>query len=251
MTGGLSLHARREPGENPAARRWPLVVELVGPAGAGKTAVLQALRQRDGGIQAGLRIDRMRSLPVITRHALTLAPAGLELIRLAGRTWRSSLQHLLRLRTLGTLLQRDRSSPHRAIVLDEGPLFSLCRLLLFQRWIRPDTAPPQAWLREVAQWTGTMDLVIWLDAPDPILAQRIRSRAKGHEVKEASGAEIFRFLARFRNAYREILSRLASGGRPVVIAIDTGATGPDQVAAIVLAAIERIERGDDSPSGRS
>lgn len=251
MSAGGPLRAQRQPGENAAARRSPLVVELVGPAGAGKTAVLRALRHQDKGLRTGIRIDRMRSLPMITRHALTLAPVGLGLIRKSGRWWRSSLQHLLRLRTLGTLLRRPQAGTGHAIVLDEGPVFSLCRLLLFQRRTQGDAALPGEWLQEVAQWAGTIDLVVWLDAPDPILAQRIRDRAKAHQVKDASPAETVQFLQRFRSAYRETLNRLASGGRSVVVAIDTASAPPDHVAAIVLASIRRIERGDESPLGPS
>lgn len=251
MTGGVALQARRATGDNAPGPRGPLVIELVGPAGAGKTAVLQVLRRRDSGIQAGLRIDRLRSLPMITRHAITLAPTRLGLIGKSGRAWRSSLQHLLRLRTLRSLLQRDRTQAIRAIVLDEGPVFSLCRLLLFQRRLRPDAGLPKEWLQEVAQWAGTIDLVVWLDAPDTVLAQRIRDRAKGHEVKEAASREIFQFLERFRDAYREILGRLGSGGRPMVVAIDTATAAPEEVASTILTTIERIERGHSTPSGRS
>lgn len=250
MREGVSLETRQEPVEHTAERRRPLMVELVGLAGAGKTAVLHALRRQSSGIQAGLRIDRVRSLLVITQQAVSLGPAGLGLVRKAGRGWRSSLQHLLRLRTLHTLLQPERTRADRAVVLDEGPVFSLCRLLLFQQRTHADAARPEEWLQEIAQWAGMMDLLIWLDAPNAVLAQRIRDRGKAHEVKHASSQEIDRFLERFRSAYREILERLVSGGRPWVVAIDTEVNSPDQVAATILATIERLEQGRVAPTRR-
>jgi hypothetical protein len=245
---GVSLAAPERVVEPRTAEPGPVLVELVGPAGAGKTAVLQALRRQSAGIQAGLRIDRVRSFPVITWQVISIGSAGLGLVWRAGRSWRSCLQHLLRLRTLRTLLEPHRIRGDRAVVLDEGPVFSLCRLLLFQH--HRDDPRPKELVQEVAGWAGRMDLLVWLDAPNPVLARRIRDRLKGHEVKEGSAAEIDRFLNRFRDAYREIMTRLVSGGHPAVLEFRTEASAPEQIAATILATIERLQRGRTAPPAR-
>jgi len=46
-----------------AVPQRPLIVELVGPAGAGKSAVMHALSRRDATVRPGLRIDGTGTCP--------------------------------------------------------------------------------------------------------------------------------------------------------------------------------------------
>lgn len=234
-----------EPGHGAARRveaggtppRTP-IVELVGPAGAGKTAVLHAIRQRDDTVFAGFRIDRLHSLPRIPGHALALAPLGLRLLRDDPRLWRPRMQHLLRLRILSASLVGKRTGGYRAVVLDEGPVFSLCRLRLFRDASRLPDFPAGVWTRIQRSWSGQLDLVVWLDAPDPVLIHRIRSRPKDHEIKARTDQEMRRFLERFRETYRTILAELAASGGLRTIELNSAALPPDEIALRVLAALE-------------
>jgi hypothetical protein len=66
--------------------------------------------------------------------------------------------------------------------------------------------------------------VVVLDAPDHVLAQRIRARSHPHEVKELADPEIARWMARFREALDWVLSEMASHGGPLVVRLS--AEGP-------------------------
>jgi hypothetical protein len=237
--------------ESPSGRHAPprtLIVELVGPAGAGKTALLRALGRHHTGLRAGLSIDRVRYLPAISRHTLALLPTGIEVLRDDRRSLWPVMLHLIRLRTLPTVLAHEMAARPAAIVLDEGPLFSLGRLSVFQRAHESRTRLGQAWQRQLDRWTRLLDVVIWLDAPDPILAQRIRTRFKPHQVKDDPEQAVYEFLGRYRQAYKEIRARVVSAGRTRMIDLDTSALSADQAVPLVLAALTARPGPDSRPA---
>lgn len=244
-----ALHKARPTPPTPAAGR-PLIVELVGLAGAGKTTVLDAIRQRDQTVRPWRRFQRLRSFPMSIRHMVALAPTAFELLRKSPRLCWPCTKHLLRLRTFHTMLARETTTAHSAIILDEGPVYSLCRLRLFQKAGLGNTHLPKGWRTTLAQWPGNLDVIIWLDAPDPVLAQRIRSRAKTHDVKQGTDREVFGFLERWRCTYREILSQLPAAGPVRMVEIDTAGESADQAAGNVLAVVKRM-RPSRAPDGES
>ena len=244
-----ALHKARPKQRSPAAGR-PLIVELVGLAGAGKTTVLHAIQQRDETVRPWRRFERLRSLPMSIRHIVALAPTAFELLWTNPRSCWPCTKHLLRLRTFHTMLAREATTTHRAIILDEGPVYSLCRLRLFQKASLGNTQLPKGWRSTLAQGPGNLDVVFWLDAPDPLLAQRIRSRVKTHDVKHVTDREVFGFLERWRCTYREILSQLPAESLVRVVEIDTSEESADHVAGSVLAVLSEIRppRGPDGES---
>ena len=52
----------------------PLVVELIGPAGSGKTTLARALCRRND-IATGIELSRSEHVPHVMRHSLLLLPA--------------------------------------------------------------------------------------------------------------------------------------------------------------------------------
>jgi hypothetical protein len=240
LTGSLSLLTLPERRSGDGAQQRPLIVELLGPAGAGKTAVLRALGQRDESIRPGLRIDRVRFLPTMIRHAIGLAPTAFELMRRSPGSWRPVMLHLLRLRSLPGVLSRGTTPAYRAIVLDEGPLFSLSRLSVFHEANTGNGRLALGWHAALDYWAGALDAVIWLDAPNPVLWQRIRERSKEHQIKDKGEREAFEFLDRYRDAYREVLARLTTIGRVRLTWIDTAAESVDQATARILDVLGRM-----------
>lgn len=223
-----------------APRARPLVVELVGPAGAGKTALLRAAG-RAPRIRAGVRIERMRLLPAFLLNAVRMIPLGVELLsRGREHVWRGLL-HFMRLRTLPrTVIHVAALGQFDAILLDEGPVFSLGRLSVFQEADQGDGRVASAWNRELDRWATLLDAVIWIDAPDPVLAERIRVRSKHHQIKSHTDAEITEFLRRYREAYRRIRERLTASGRVKMVQLDTGGLPLDTAAERLLGELERL-----------
>ena len=86
----------------------------------------------------------------------------------------------------------------------------------------------------VQEWGRILDLVIWIDAPNEILLDRIRTRAKEHRMKNRPSAEVVDFLENYRAAYGAILSGLQSNGKTRVLRIDSGETKPAAIAEAIL-----------------
>lgn len=224
----------------------PLIVELVGPAGAGKTALLRALSARDPSVRSGLRIERLQLLPLILWYALVLAPVAIQLFAEHPRSWWPGVRHLVRLRTLHPALAREAGSGSRAIILDEGPLFSLTRLSVFQNADLGHGGLAREWRAELARWTKELDVVVWLDAPDQVLSERIRGRDKEHPVKDGSEREVTEFFGRYRSAYLGVMDRVRAAGRVRVVKIQTNENTTDRIAETILGAL-----GSGTPTNRA
>jgi broad-specificity NMP kinase len=101
-------------------------------------------------------------------------------------------------------------------------------------------AVSEAWWHIVfEEWTRLVDLVVVLDAPDELLARRIRCRPEDHEVKQLSDAQIARWMARFRQSLDWVLEGLSLEGGVAVLRLDTSTETPEQLAERTLAAVDR------------
>jgi hypothetical protein len=200
------------------------LVELVGPAGAGKSTLARAFPTGDPAGWNRLSIWGL-PLPLLMNSAVTLVPTVLKAL-VGGRPLRpAEIAQMVRLGALQLAVERSTNGPARWIVLDEGPVFGLTWLeVFFERNGDPGWSE---WRREtVSAWSERLDAVVRLDAADPVLAHRIRARPQDHMVKDRSDEEIFAFLARFRRAYDRVLAELSAGGRPVVMHLHTDASAP-------------------------
>ncbi|HET7379376.1 MAG TPA: hypothetical protein VFJ24_04970, partial [Gaiellales bacterium] len=190
-------------------------------------------------VRTGVRLDRVRTMPLVARHAITLLPATLELFFADPRSLWPALRHLGRLGAFPAELERARGSRHQTILLDEGPVFSLGRLSVFQRANEGSGWLGREWNAEVVRWSEMLTGVILLDADNEVLSQRIRNRPKHHSVKNGSDREVFGFLDRYRAAYREIVTRLTAGGRVQIVEFDTTRQPFDAIATDIVTALDR------------
>ncbi len=221
------------------ARRRPLTVELVGPAGAGKSTVLECLKDRlplCPGSVWGL------PTPLLLASAVGLLPTVVGLCRQARSFRWSEIKQLIRLRALYRLLARPPADPDRVVVLDEGPVFVLSWLLVFGHPSVRNGALHGWWQRTLRDWADVIDVVILLDAPDPVLARRIRQRAKPLSVRDKGDRDIFAFSASFRAAFERVLAALRAEGGPRVLSL-AGDAPAAETAARVLAALTDPNHG--------
>ncbi len=87
-------------------------------------------------------------------------------------------------------------------------------------------------------WGGLLDTVVWLDASDDVLLERINARAKDHRLKGDATREAYAVLERSRADYEAVLARMtAAGTGPTVVRFDTTARSPQEIAEDVLAMI--------------
>jgi len=227
-----------------------VIVELVGPAGAGKTAVLREIGRRDPRVRAGLSIDRLRFSAEMARHAVALLPTMLALGQRSPNSWWRGTLHLLRLRTLPSVLAHQADSAFRAIILDEGPVFSLSRLCVFQNANRTGGRITREWHAALERCVRWLDGIVWLDASDEVLLQRIRTRDKAPIIKNGTEADLARLLTQYRDAYRDVLAAVRAVGGVRIIEVDTARESSQQVADDILAALPSLRTRTEPARGQ-
>jgi broad-specificity NMP kinase len=211
-----------------------MIVELAGPAGVGKSTLNRALSGPLAAVSGTLWGQPKSSL---LKNGIQSIPGFIPLWRSARAPLWYETTNMVRLRTLlHSLRNPDRS---RTVIFDEGPIFALAWLRGFGHPVMRSLAADPWWQTTVHSWAGVIHAVVVLDAPDTVLAERIRVRPSDHEVKQASDAEISVWMARFREALDWVLAELTTEQGPIVVRLETTASAPEQIAQQVLDAIDR------------
>ncbi len=220
----------------------PLIAELVGAAGAGKSVLSQALARRPEVMRASVwKLPRGWWLYNAVRSLPTLM--GL-CVRTRALPW-ADMRYMIRLRTLHHMLTRRKARRAPFVVLDEGPVFALAWLQLFGDPSVGGGAAMARWRREVIrEWAETVDVVVLLDAPDTVLAGRIRSREQSHRVKAGSDTEISRFATAYRRAFGEVIAALTAANGVRVVELQSDGEGVDRTVDRLRALLRWDAHGD-------
>lgn len=240
--------------DQPGRQKPPIIIELIGPAGAGKTSLSRALMRRSKAIQIGAEIElrKPKYIPVFIRSALRLLPIILH--RWSYSRWFTweEIKYLIYLKGWPGILKQQAAQDENIILLDHGPIFKLAALNEFGP-VRLKTRGYGPWWNNLfKQWASIINIVVWLDAPDPVLEKRINSRTQRHAVKGKSELEVLHFLARYRTSYEQVLAKWTAYGEPRLFQYDTSQTSIEQITDEVLRAIdsyrEETERTVEFPN---
>lgn len=148
---------------------------------------------------------------------------------------------MIRVGALHRFLARAETPRHRLIVLDEGPVFVLGWMQVFGAGRFAGSASYQRWARRtLVAWAALLDVVVLLDAPDLVLADRIRSRAKPHWVKDQSDPEIAAFAARFRAVFAAVISDVTAVNGTKHLTVSAELERPETLAWRVLQCVEPL-----------
>jgi len=219
-----------------------VIVELVGPAGAGKTTLAEGVSATDRTVLSGLSLWGLPRRDLM-RSAMSLAPtiAASALGGSKSRLRGGEIAQMIRLGALRRAVWRE-AQRHRVLLLDEGPVFALSWLDVF--FSRNGDRVPAAWRRRVvSDWSMLLDVVVFIDASDVTLAERIRTREKPHMVKDRSDAEIYGFSAGFRKAFDRVIAEFAKAGHVMVDALNTDRVPVEQSASRLLSRLKQRRNG--------
>lgn len=219
--------------------RTGFVVELVGPAAAGKSSLIRALTQSNERFTVGVGLRRRRIGHILNflGNALLLLPIFLRQYRNdRWFTW-EEIKMLVYLKGWHHGLRRQAANGSITLV-ENSPIFKLTRLHAFG----PENMKGQDfdnwWASMLKRWGNTLDMLIWLDAPDEILINRVHARGRWHEVMDMSGQEANEFLARYRQSYDRIIPALTANYDLKLIRLDTQQESLGQMRDKVLAAYD-------------
>jgi hypothetical protein len=189
------------------------VVEIVGPAGAGKTTLYQMLDCRPEFVRLGNFPDvrKTADAPFYILNGLQLIPRLLPLYRSDSRQLtRREFAWMTILYGWPALLGRESNDDEKVIVLDQGPVYLLAEMRVFgPEYLRHKPAE-RLWQDLFRRWVETLDVIVWLDAADEVLLDRIRTRLQEHVVKDQPVTVVYEFLERYRAEYELILAVLTA-----------------------------------------
>jgi thymidylate kinase len=201
------------------------IVELVGPAGAGKTTILEALSAESERVVKNEPPDvrDARNYPFYIWYCLRLVPIVFRLCNSNSRhITRREYAWMSLLDGWHNVLGNGCTSNHQVLVIDQGPIFFMATLYALGPENLKSRVVDAWWDKVFCNWSTALDLVVWLDASDESLMNRIQSRSKDHIMKHKSQSEVFQFLDLYRQVYHFMCQKLTiRQGGPKFIYFDT------------------------------
>jgi shikimate kinase len=195
----------------------PLVVALAGLAGVGKSSLSRALVALDPEIRARPRVSWWRYLASLP----SVIPTFIRLHRPFRGVLGKEMKRFLRLDALQRLVRE--TTDCRILVFDEGPVYLLSRILVYGGQNIQTRGFEDCWRRAIDAWAPELDAIVWLEAPENLLAARLRARAR-HPFADRGDQAIHRLLGAYREAFSRVISELtaAGGPRPWTVRTDRG-----------------------------
>jgi deoxyadenosine/deoxycytidine kinase len=214
------------------------ILELAGPAGAGKSTIARALCQQSNQFSIGQEIAfrNLKQLPILVDSSPLWMSTFFALVpNFREWTW-DEIKFLVYLRKWDRVLEQQASSQAGTVLLDHGPIFKMATLHAFgPAWLRTEHAADW-WQALFQKWASCLDLIVWLDAPDAFLETRINARNQKHQVKGKTGQEVTNFMSEYRSSYSFIMTGLAAANGPAVLWFDTSRDSLNEIVTNILAA---------------
>jgi shikimate kinase len=231
--------------------RSPFVAELVGPAGAGKTTLCQALSRRCEDLIVS-RHPFSRKLSDVTfftkQFFFFVKTLFLIYNNIDGSRWptKREIAWMAVLNRFHHFLERRGAKLGKAFVLDQGPVYLLAELHVLGPICIRNRGFDNWWNDVYSQWATTLDMVVVLDAADTVLKERIQYREKGHIMKSKTKSEICEFLDRYRVAYDQVLRMMIAKCKNLrILRINTLWESVDEISSRLLTefGLEANEKG--------
>ena len=222
------------------------IIELVGPAGAGKSTLYTSLGKDFPWIHCTYspHVWRLTSAPFYLTNLASILPIYLRKHKKGENTInRRQLACLAILNGWHKILRNMADNSHEVILLDQGPVFLMAFLDMngprslyesqFQNW----------WNKIYENWIHNLDMIVFLDTTNDKLIKRIRNRPTDL-LSGMSDEEGEAFLSKYRGVYEQIITNFSSyDSRTSIVRIDSGELTPEEIVIKVVSEI-RPETGN-------
>jgi cytidylate kinase len=221
----------------------PRIVELVGVAGSGKTTLAHALSTNSKKI---ILCDHpyfrnVSDFPFFIWNTLLMAPTFLHIFATSGikSITPQEMVWMIILNGWHHRLRRQASKDSSIIVLDQGPIALLAELYVLHQNVFQSQAVKKWCERILTVWAHSLDLIIWLDAADTVLIERVRNRNRWHLIKDLSDLEALDLNLGFRTINNYLVSNITSDVHgPIKVEFDTGQFSTNQIVEKTIVALE-------------
>jgi deoxyadenosine/deoxycytidine kinase len=188
----------------------PHIIELAGVAGAGKSSLLRAMKQRNTNIRSFPAPSKINYLPSLLKVFITWLPFYLGKYRNSRWFTRQEIRNMGYLDTWLSFIRKMDRTRQNFYVLDPGSAYWLSSLQAYGPTITKHPYYQSWWKKKFDQWSSGLNAIIWLDAPGDICLQRVLSRNEWHPIKEMPLDSAISEVNGYRDCYEHIVPQMAS-----------------------------------------
>ena len=219
------------------------IVELIGPPGVGKTTLGKICMIRNNNLQIyrAPYFRNVKHIPFFIKNLISLVPTLIQMRHQTNAGWLTKRDIVLMtiLRGWDHVLVRKIPENNQTVrLLDEGAIGFLARLHGFGSTLLK-TQSAQDWREQTyRQWASSIDFVVQLNAPMPVLVERVRGRQDQYEMKEMSNSEVAEHLLRIQESLQHVLVTLQDNLKsPKILSFDTVEKSPEQICDEVFSEV--------------
>lgn len=207
----------------------PMLIEIVGVAGSGKTTLRELLHEMNPQIDLVLPPPKIFYLIPVMKIFSKWFP--IYLWHHKQSRWFSwhEIKLICYLEYWLPYLRRYSVERDMVIILDPGSIYWLTAL----KWLGPNlvkTPRFETWWEEMRlKWLNAIDFIVWLDAPTSLLLERVLERNEWHESKMLDGEEATRRFNIYRRGYKELVSQYSMKKNDCTLVFQTDKTPATEI----------------------